>query len=158
MRYQIARSIVLALCAASAMLAAPLIPAEAATSDADAVAAITKIENDLVKADLAGDHSVYDKLLADDWTAGSSFGKWDTKQSALAAMKDTKNNKTNSESISDLKVRVNGDVAIATYTTTYDSMIKGKHQSRTVISTDTFLRQNNTWKLLAGHSSQMAAK
>ena len=87
-------------------------------SDADAVAAITKIENDLVKADLAGDSAVYAKLLADDWTAGSSFGTWDTKQSTLADFKDTKNNKTNSESISDLKVRVHGDVAIATYTIT----------------------------------------
>lgn len=126
------------------------------SSDADAVAAITKIENDLVKADLASDSSVYAKLLADDWTAGSSFGTWDTKQSMLADIKDTKNNKTNSESISDLKVRVHGDVAIATYTIAYDSMIKGKHRSRTVISTDTFQRQNGTWRLLAGHSSQMA--
>ena len=155
MRNQIARSIVLALCASSAMLASPLILAETKASEADAVAAITKIENDLVKADLAGDSSVYANLLAHDWTSGSSFGRWDTKQSALANMKDTKNNKTNSESISDLKVRVDGDVAIATYTTTYDQMIKGKHQARTIISTDTFLRENNTWKALASHSSQI---
>jgi ketosteroid isomerase-like protein len=125
-------------------------------SDADAVAAITKIENDLVKADLAGDSSTWARVLADDWTGGSSFGEWDTKQSALALMKDTKNNKTNSESISDVKVRVHGDVAIATYTTTYDSIAKGQHRARTVISTDTFLRQNGAWKLLASHSSQKA--
>ena len=54
MRNSIARSIVLALCASSALLATPLILAEAGASDADAVAAITKIENDAVKADLAG--------------------------------------------------------------------------------------------------------
>jgi ketosteroid isomerase-like protein len=156
MRNRIARSIVLALCASSAMLATPLVLAETGASDANAVAAITKIENDLVKADLAADSSAYAKLLADDWTSGSSFGEWDTKQSALADMKDSKNNKTNSESISDLKVRVRGDVAIATYTTTYDSLRKGEHVTRTVISTDTFQRQNGTWKLLAGHSSQMA--
>lgn len=142
------------LLSAATMLPSHVI-AQNKSSDADAVVAITKIENDLVKADLAGDSSVYAKVLADDWTAGSSFGKWDSKQSMLADMKDTKNNKTNSESISDLKVRVHGDVAIATYTTTYDSMIKGKHQSRTVISTDTFLRENGTWKVLAGHSSQV---
>jgi len=142
------------LLSAATMLPSHVI-AQNKSSDADAVVAITKIENDLVKADLAGDSSVYAKVLADDWTAGSSFGKWDSKESMLADMKDTKNNKTNSESISDLKVRVHGDVAIATYTTTYDSMIKGKHQSRTVISTDTFLRQNGTWKVLAGHSSQV---
>ena len=132
------------------------VTAQDKSSDADAVAAITKIENDAVKADLAGDSSFYAKVLADDWTAGSSFGTWDTKQSMLADMKDSKNNKTNSESISDLKVRVHGDVAIATYTTTYDSMRKGEHVTRTVISTDTFQRQNGTWKLMAGHSSQMA--
>jgi uncharacterized protein (TIGR02246 family) len=125
------------------------------STDAD-VAAITKIENDTVKADLASDASFYANLLADDWTGGSSRGTWDTKQSMQADMKDTKNNKTNSESISDIKVRVHGDVAIATYTTTYDSMIKGQHYARTVISTDTFQKRNGAWKLLAGHSSQAA--
>ena len=144
-----------ALACAAATLPSHVI-AQDKSSDADAVAAITKIENDLVKADLAGNSAVYAQLLADDWTAGSSFGTWDTKQSMLADFKDTKNNKVNSESISDLKVRVDGDVAIATYTTTYDSMRKGEHVTRTVISTDTFQRQNGTWKVLAGHSSQMA--
>jgi uncharacterized protein (TIGR02246 family) len=125
------------------------------STDAD-VAAITKIENDIVKADLASDASFYANLVADDWTGGSSRGTWDTKDSLLADMKDTKNNKTNSESISDVKVRVHGDVAIATYKSTYDAMIKGQHYARTVISTDTFQKRNGAWKLLAGHSSQAA--
>ena len=124
--------------------------------DSDAIAAITKLENDAVKADLAGDASFYQNYLADDWTGGSSRGTWDTKQSLLADMKDTKNNKTNSSSISELKVRVYGDVAIATYKSTYDALIKGQHYARTVISTDTFLRQSGGWKQVAGHSSQAA--
>jgi ketosteroid isomerase-like protein len=128
----------------------------ARAADSDAVTAITKIENDGVKADLAGDPSFYQSNLADDWTGGTSRGTWDTKQSVLADMKDTKNNKTNSERISELKVRVHGDVAIANYKSTYDSLIKGQHYARTVITTDTFLRQNGTWKLVAGHSSQAA--
>ena len=72
-------------------------------------------------------------LLAEDYTGGSSRGSWETKQSVLADMKDTKNNKTNSESISELKVRVHGDVAIATYKSTYDALINGQHSARTVI-------------------------
>ena len=124
--------------------------------DSDAIAAITKLENDAVRADLAGDASFYQNYLADDWTGGSSRGTWDTKQSLLADMKDTKNNKTNSSSISELKVRVYGDVAIATYKSTYDALIKGQHYARTVISTDTFLRQSGGWKQVAGHSSQAA--
>lgn len=122
----------------------------------EAVAAITKIENDVVKADLANDATFYERNLADDWTGGTSRGTWDTKPKILADMKDTKNNKTNSESISSLKVRVHGDVAIATYRATYDALIEGQHYSRTVITTDTFERQNGAWKLIAGHSSQAA--
>ena len=87
---------------------------------------------------------------------GTSRGTWDSKQSIASDMKDSKNNKTNSERISDLKVRVHGDVAIATYKNTYDSLIKGQHYARTVLSTDTFLRENGAWKQLAGHSSQAA--
>ena len=126
------------------------------SQDSDAVATITQIEHDAVKADLAADPSFYEKYLADDWTGGTSRGTWDSKQSIASDMKDSKNNKTNSESISDLKVRVHGDVAIATYKSTYDSLIKGQHYARTVLSTDTFLRENGAWKQLAGHSSQAA--
>jgi ketosteroid isomerase-like protein len=125
-------------------------------SAADSVAAITNLENAAVKADLAGDSSFYQNYLADDWTGGTSLGTWDTKQSILADIKDTKNNKTNSESMSELRVHVYGDVAIANYKVTYDALIKGQHYARTVISTDTFLRQNGAWKLIATHSSQAA--
>ena len=62
----------------------------------------------------------------------------------------------NSEKISELKVRVQGDLAIATYKSTYDSLIQGQHYARTVLSTDTFQRQNGTWKQVASHSSQAA--
>jgi Domain of unknown function (DUF4440) len=126
--------------------------------DAKAVAEITKIENDSVKADLANDASFYDRILADDYTAGHSYGTTENKQQTLAAMKDTANNKMNSRSIANLNVRVYGDTAIATYEDTYDSVIDGKPLARTVISTDTFVRQNGVWKEVAGHSSVKAEK
>ena len=124
------------------------------TTDADAVAAITKIENDSIKAGLANDSSFYERVLASDYTGGTSRGTWDTKASLLADMKDTKNNKTNSQSLSDLKVRVHGDLAVATYRTTYDAMIQGQHYARTVLCTDTLQQQNGIWKLMADHCSQ----
>ena len=127
-----------------------------AAADSDSIAAITKLENDAVKADLAGDKSFYEKNLADDWTGGDSSGFWYTKQSLLKGLSDTKNNKTNSEGMSELKVRAYGDAAVATYRTTYDALVRGEHRSRTVISTDTFVKQNGQWKQVAGHSSQEA--
>jgi hypothetical protein len=121
---------------------------------ADSIAAITQFENDAVKATLAGDTSFVEKNFADDWTGGFSGGIWTTKQSILADAKDTANNKMNSEEISDLKVRIYGnDTAIATYTDSYDGMVRGEHRAKTVLSTDTFVRQNGMWKEVAGHSS-----
>jgi len=75
------------------------------------------MENDAIKADLAGDASFYQKYPADDWTGGTSRGTWDSKQSLASDVKDSQSNKTNSESISDLKVRVHGTLAIATWVT-----------------------------------------
>jgi hypothetical protein len=106
------------------------------TPDKGAVAAVTQMENDSVKADTAGDPSYVEKNYADNFSGGSSWGNWETKQSILADMKDNKNNKTNSEVISDLNVRIYGDTAIVTYTSTYDSVYHGEHRARTILSTD----------------------
>jgi ketosteroid isomerase-like protein len=125
-------------------------------TDSDAVAAVTKIENEAIKATLANDSSFFEKILASDYTGGTSRGTWDTKASMLADMKDTKNNKTNSQNLSDLKVRVHGDLAVATYSTTYDAVIQGQHYARTVLCTDMLQQQDGGWKLMATHCSQAA--
>jgi len=119
----------------------------------DVAAAITKMENDSVKADLAGDTAFYEKLMAGDWSGGDSDGTWYTKAEALKLMADTQHNKTKTEELSDLKVRVYGNAAVATYKDTYDSMFKGEHRVRTVIATDTFAKVGADWKIVASHSS-----
>lgn len=136
---------------AFALLASTGLFAQDANNNPEAT--ITKLENDAVKADLSGDASFYEKELSDDWTGGTSRGTWDTKQSILADMKDSANNHTNGEQISDLQVRVDGDVAVATYKTTYDAVVHGQHIARTVISTDVFHLENGEWKQISSHSS-----
>jgi ketosteroid isomerase-like protein len=125
-------------------------------TDSAAIAAVTKIVNDGIKAALANDASFYENFLASDYTGGTSRGTWDTKPSMLADMKDTKNNKTKSQTLSDLKVRVHGDLAVATYSTTYDAVIQGQQYARTVLCTDVFQQQNGGWKQMASHCSQAA--
>jgi len=120
----------------------------------DAVAAVTKLENDAVKADLANDKTFFEKVLADDWTGGDSEGTWYTKAEVLKLMGDPEHNKTNSEKLSELKVRVYDNAAVATYKDTYDSMIKGEHRARSVIGTDTFVKTGGEWKQVASHASQ----
>jgi ketosteroid isomerase-like protein len=125
-------------------------------TETDAVATVTQMENASVKADMAGDSSYVEKNYADSFSGGSSWGNWETKQSILADMKDSKNNKTNSEEISDIKVQIYGNTAIATYKSTYDSTYHGEHRARTILSTDTFVRQGGSWKQVASHSSELA--
>jgi hypothetical protein len=122
-------------------------------ANADAVAAVTKLENDAVKADLAGDKAFYEKVLAEDWTGGDSEGTWFTKTDVLKMMADPQHNKTNSEKLSDLKVRVYGSTAVATYKDTYDMMMLGQHRASAVIGTDTFVKMGGEWKQVASHAS-----
>ncbi|MGZ4811643.1 MAG: nuclear transport factor 2 family protein [Terriglobales bacterium] len=122
----------------------------------DAVAAITKLENDGVKADLANDKSFIQNNTTSDFVAGLSLGVWEDKAATLKGMDDPSKNKTNSESISDLKVTSYGNVAVARYTETYDSMRDGKPLARTVLCTDTWVKQGSAWKEVASHCSQKA--
>jgi hypothetical protein len=147
---------ILTVCASTVLLAtlSAVSAAKKQPATNDAVAAITQFENDAVKADLAGDSSFFAKGYADNWTGGFSGGTWTTKESMLADIKDSANNKMNSEEISDLKIRVyDNNTAIATYTDTYDGMVRGEHRTKTVLSTDSFVRHNGRWTEVAGHSS-----
>ena len=146
--------VVLVSTAAILLLASVAVLKNASAAGEDAVAAVTKLEHDAVKADLANDKAFYEKYLAKDWTGGDSAGQWFTKQAMLKMMDDTKNNKMNSEKISELKVRSYGDAAVAIYKDTYDAMVLGEHRTRTVLSTDTFVKMGGVWTQVASHSSQ----
>jgi hypothetical protein len=124
-----------------------------AQSSSDTVAAITKLENDSVKADLAADTSWAEKFLADDWMACDSEGKWYTKAESLKEMADTKNNNFKSEKLTDLKVRVYGNTAVATYKDTYDGMVQGQHRARSVASTDVWVKMGPDWKLVSSQGT-----
>jgi hypothetical protein len=123
-----------------------------AVANEDAVAAITKIENDTVKADIASDRPFFEKLLADDWTFGDSNGSWVTKAELLQGLSDPANYITKTEEISDLKVRIYSNTAIATYSDTFEDIVNGAHSSGRVISTDTFVKIGGEWKEVASHS------
>jgi ketosteroid isomerase-like protein len=150
------KSFVACALALTVTAAAPALVSSEGPTASDAVAAVTKFENDAIKAVLANDSAFYEKSLASDFTGGTSRGTWDTKSSMLADMKDPKNNKTNSQNLTDVKVRVHGDLAVATYTTTYDAVIRGEHYARTVLCTDALQQQNGGWKLMANHCSEAA--
>ncbi|WP_426670083.1 nuclear transport factor 2 family protein [Mucilaginibacter sp. McL0603] len=138
-----------------ALLAEPVATQAQTRADADVVTAISNLENDAVKADLAGDAAFYQKFLADDWTRGDSDGTFYTKTQIVGLMADSKSFKTNSEKLSELKVRVYGNAAVATYKDTYDIMIMGQHRAHTIIATDTFVKTGDGWKQVASHGAEV---
>ncbi len=150
------RIAVVAVCLIGVAAVLPLLWGQGKAGSSDATAAITKLENEGVKADLANDPSFVQKNMTDDFVGGLSLGVWEDKAAMLKAMKDPANNKTNSESISDLKVSTYGNTAIARYTETYDALRDGKPLARTVLCTDTWVKQGSAWKEAAGHCSQKA--
>jgi len=147
--------LVLAL-AVTALAASAVDNKSADIVDAAAIATITEMEIASAKAYTTGDPSYVEKNYADNFSGGSSWGNWETKQSILADMEDNMKNKTTSEVITDLNVRIYGDTAIATYKSTYDTLYHGEHRARTILSTDTFVRQGSSWKQVASHSSELA--
>jgi hypothetical protein len=69
-------------------------------------------------------------------------------------MADAKKIKTNSEKLSELKVRLYGNTAVATYKDTYDILIMGQRRAHTIIATDTFVNIDGEWKQVASHGSE----
>lgn len=138
-----------------ALLAEPGVIQAQPRADADVVTAISNLENDAVKADLVGDAAFYKKFLAEDWTRGDSDGTFYTKTQIVGLMANPKNFKTNSEKLSELKVRVYGNAAVATYKDTYDIMIMGQHRAHTIIATDIFVKMGDEWKQVASHGAEV---
>ncbi len=139
-----------------ALMTPPVMGQKADSKDIEKT--ITQMENDNAKSRQAGNGD-YTKMLADDFSGATSWGAWETKQELEKDAADTKNNKTTKWEVSEMKVRVYGDnTAIATFRTSYDALIKGQHRARTILTTDTWVNDNGTWKMAATHSSQAGQK
>lgn len=122
-------------------------PANSEPKD-DPIPWITQYEHEAA-ADLAGDVSFYQKNLADAWSDGMSK----TKKDLISDLTDKANNITFHEMLANLQIRVYGGTAVATYTETYDALTDDKRVAKTIITTDTFVKIGEQWKLVAAHSS-----
>jgi hypothetical protein len=123
-------------------------------------ATITKLETDSRKADMAGQTGSWMKAHnTENYTMGTSWGAWEDNAELQKDAADTAKNKFTKRDISDIKVSVYGNnTAIARYKESYDMMIKGEHRARTILTTDTWVKEKGVWKLAASHSSQADQK
>lgn len=125
-------------------------PAPAAGQDTEA--ALMKMERDaaaaLTKRDIAG----FGSIMAEDAVFTGPDGAVQSKAQLLADVKAGEL-VIESTNISDLKVRVFGDSAVATYATTDKGKYKGRDISGRYRWTDTFVRRGGKWQIVAGQGT-----
>ena len=113
---------------------------------------LMKIERDGAAALMKGDVAGFGGILAEDATLIGPDGAVQTKAQLLADVKSGAL-KIQSSEMSDLKVKVFGESAIATYMTTD----KGKYKDRDISGryrwTDVFLHRGGKWQIVASQGT-----
>jgi len=117
---------------------------------------LEKKEKDWANAIVKGDIAFTEDLLADDYVGTAPDGRRLTKTQTLDEFRSGAF-KSESMVVDRIRVRVIGDTAIVTL----DQMEKSRYQGRDIIGrskwTDTFMKRNGKWQLVANHGSQVEA-
>ena len=118
----------------------------------DTEAVLMKIERDAIAALIKKDLAAFGNVFADDAVFTGPDGEVQTKAQLLAHLKSG-TLVMESSVISDIKVRVFGEAAVVTYTTTDRGKYKGTDISGRYRWTDTFVRRGGKWHIVAGHGT-----
>lgn len=121
----------------------------------DASAQIQQLEKEMREAQMKNDVAWYQKHLADGYMEGHSWGDWATKAEAIKQEQD-KSIKISKGDVSDMKVTNFGpNTAVAHYKFTYDATFNGTHRARSVICSDTWVKESGAWKIISDHCSHI---
>ncbi len=123
--------------------------------DADAVQAITRIENDWAAAILARDVATIERFEAPEWTFIDPAGTLQTKAQNSDDFKSGAYVCT-ANHLDHLDVRVYGDTAIALGLETEKSTYKGEDSSGQYRFTDGFVKRNGIWLAVATQICKVA--
>ena len=142
--------------AASALVSAQAPAARTAlppTQDTEAV--LMKMERDSAAALIKKDYAAFASVFSDDAVFTGPDGAVLTKAQLLADLKSGAL-VVESSQISDMKVRIFGEAAVVTYTTTDKVKYKGQDISGRYRWTDTFVRRGGKWQVVAGQGTPIA--
>ena len=114
---------------------------------------LMQTERDWTEAGLKKDAAALDKILADDWAGQGPTGVA-TKAEALADLKSG-DNKLESQTLGEMKVRIFGDTAVVTGSDDEKSSYKDKDTSGHYIWTDVFVKRQGRWQAAASQSTRM---
>ncbi len=125
--------------------------------DADATQKITQSYKEWDRAQVHNDVSALVRIMGDDYVGTSSDGEVASKAKVLADIKSGQ--ETTSSAVTDqLKITVYRNTAVATGRWTASGKSKGKEWTGPYRFTDTWVRRNGNWQVVADHWSKIEAK
>ena len=128
-------------------------PAASGPPPGDASAALMQLERDWAAAVKARDLAWMEKHYAPEYTWTSPDGTINDRKTDI---EEAKNVTFDSLEMSDTQVRVNGDTAVVTGITTLKGKYKDEDISGRYRFTDTFVRRDGRWMILASQSTRVA--
>ena len=146
--------LVVTMCVVS-FFASAQAPAARSAQASPEEATLLQIERDWDNAAIKGDTAALDRILAADCVFTNFEGQIETKAQRLAAVKSGER-KLESATLSEMKVRILGDVAIVHGLSTVKSSLKGKDTSGRYRWTDVFAKRGGRWQAVATQSTKVA--
>ena len=124
----------------------------AGSPDAAVAKTLQTIEQNWLNAEKNRDSATFEQVVADDWTAITPEGKRQTKAERSAEIKSSQ---IDSASLSDVRVRVFGDMAVVTGVDNEVTVSDGKKSPENFIWTDVFVKRNGKWVAVASQTAPM---
>lgn len=121
-------------------------------SNSDVAAELQEIENQLIAAWVAGDPSIHERVLADDWGVIDAQGRMQDKAEVLEEM-FRPGERSITGHIDDVKVRPYGDWAIVTGKTHVAGRYEGNDIKITLRFMDVFRRREGNWQVVASQAT-----
>ena len=118
---------------------------------------LIKIEKGCAEAYVNKDIAFLDQILADDFMGTDAEGNVLTKAQEFEDLKSDDYVPTSAVN-EDIKVRIYGDAAVVTGRGIIKAQYKGKDASGQYQWTDTFIKRDGRWQLVATHSSGIPQK
>jgi len=116
---------------------------------------LKKLEAEWNNAEVKKDVAVLNRVLAEDYTDTGPEGAIVTKAQTIASLKSGED-VIASCTLSEMKVRVYGDAAVALYRYQVKEKFKGQDVSGTYQITDVWVKRGAGWQLVASHASKVS--
>ena len=130
-----------------------------ASQDAKAEQELRKLERQWLDAYDNNDVAAMERIVADDFTITYGDGRVLDKAQTVGMLKPgTAKNPNSSQWTEDSKVRIYGDTAIITGRYLSKWLDKDKEKVSESRYTDTYLKRNGRWQVVASHLSNIAKK